>query len=45
MPTISARHGKETERNGGRIVFCLSFVHEYGELVCRDVRSLSILLP
>lgn len=32
MPTISARHGKETERNGGRIVFCLSFVHEYGSL-------------
>ena len=25
------RHGKETERNGGRIVFCLSFVHEYGD--------------
>lgn len=32
MPTISARHGKEAERNGGRIVFCLSFVHEYGSL-------------
>lgn len=25
------RDGKETERNGGRIVFCLSFVHEYGD--------------
>ena len=32
MPTISARHGKETERNEGRIVFCLSFIHEYGSL-------------
>lgn len=32
MPTISARHGKEAERNGGRIVFWLSFVHEYGSL-------------
>lgn len=26
------RDGKETERNGGRIVFCLSFVHEYESL-------------
>lgn len=24
------RDGKETERNGGRTVFLLSFVHEYG---------------
>lgn len=32
MPTISARHGKEAERNGGRTAFLLSFVHEYGSL-------------
>lgn len=38
------RHGKEAERNGGRIVFCLSFVHEYGGLAS-TVYYLSKLLP
>lgn len=31
------RHGKETERNGGRTAFLLSFVHEYGSLIAETL--------
>lgn len=31
------RDGKETERNGGRTAFLLSFVHEYGSLIAETL--------